>query len=493
MKAERLFTIIGLVDEDLVEEAGSGAKRPWTQTLGTVVAACLALSLAAGPMAALLTPKGMKEEAPAASAPAASAPAAAEPQSPGTAPESEPFLSYAGPVLPLIGVKDSSLTAYRALDFNISESSAAVKDTYLLTNPTDADLTFTAYYPVTGSLGEMDNILPSILVDGSTVETSLYAGQYAGTFVSAYGSDEPSHRDNLFQPNTWSFYDQALSRDDLASALEDAPALDESVTVYAFSDFVTRPDYDAATLAMEFTIAPEKTTILTHGFNGSSWDTETGWRQYDFFLPNGQRMDTEPKLLVIRGEDIHNYTLAGYTNGGCEEPLEGLSCTVTRYETTMGALLEELCRSYLAAYASGANISGLLKSDPENISLALFYRCAAQLLTEHGPLAEAPAERYAFGRLDDIVSEALILERLFYTAFEVTVPAGSSVTVEAACRKAASFDFPGTDRQGIYGYDLLTYGFPTELTVTGAAITAGNAESGMTLEEETHYYFEVNS
>ena len=143
MKAERLFTIIGLVDEDLIEEAGRSVKRPWTQTLGTVVAACLALSLAAGPMAALLSPKGMKEEA--ASAPAASAPAAAEPQSPGAAPESEPFLSYAGPVLPLIVVKDTDLTVSRTLDFSISETSAAVKDTYLLTNPTDTDLTFTAY------------------------------------------------------------------------------------------------------------------------------------------------------------------------------------------------------------------------------------------------------------------------------------------------------------------------------------------------------------
>ena len=80
MKAERLFTIIGLVDEDLIEEAGRSVKRPWTQTLGTVVAACLALSLAAGPMAALLSPKGMKEEA--ASAPAASAPAASAPAGP---------------------------------------------------------------------------------------------------------------------------------------------------------------------------------------------------------------------------------------------------------------------------------------------------------------------------------------------------------------------------------------------------------------------------
>lgn len=490
MKAERLFTIIGLVDEDLIEEAGRSVKRPWTQTLGTVVAACLALSLAAGPMAALLSPKGMKEEA--ASAPAASAPAAAEPQSPGAAPESEPFLSYAGPVLPLIVVKDTDLTVSRTLDFSISETSAAVKDTYLLTNPTDTDLTFTAYYPVTGSLGEVDSILPTLLVDGSAVETTLYAGQYAGTFTSTYGSGDPSHRDNLFQPNTWSFYDKALSQGDLQSALEDAPALGETVTVYAFSDFVTRPDYDAATLAMEFTIDQTQTSVMSYGFNGCSWDEDTGWRQYDFFLPNGQRMDTEPKLLVIRGEDIHNYTLAGYTNGGCEEPLEGLSCRVTRYETTMGALLEELCRSYLRDYASGANISGLLKSDPEHIVPELFYRCAAQLLTEYGPLAQDPAERYAFGRLDDVVSEALILERIFYTAFDVTVPAGSSVTVEAACRKAASFDFPGTDRSGIYGYDLLTYGFPTKLMVTGANITAGNAESGMTLEEETHYYFEVN-
>ena len=491
MKAERLFTIIGLVDEDLIEEAGKSVKRPWTQTLGTVVAACLALSLAAGPMAALLSPKGAREEAPAASAPAASAPAAAAPQSPGAAPESEPFLSYAGPVLPLIGVNGTDLTAIRTLDFSISKTSAVVKDTYLLTNPTDADLTFTAYYPVTGSLGEVDSILPTLLVDGSAVETTLYAGQYAGTFTSAYGSGDPSHRDNLFQPNTWNFYDEVLSRGDLTSALEDAPALDEAVTVYAFSDFVTRPDYDAATLAMEFTIDQTRTSILSYGFNGCTWDEDTGWRQYDFFLPNGQRMDRQPKLLVVRGEDIRNYTLGGYTDGGCEEPLERLSCTVTRYETTMGALLEELCRSYLEDYASGANISGLLTSDPENISLALFYRCAAQLLTEYGPLAQDPAERYTFGRLDDVVSEALILERIFYTAFEVTVPAGSCVTVEAECRKAASFDFPGTDRSGICGYDLITGDFPTDLTVTGAAITAGNAESGMTLEDQTHYYFEV--
>lgn len=486
MKAERLFTIIGLVDEDLVEEAVQPQKGSWVKVLTTAAAACLALSLAAGPMAALLSPKGSTEAA----APAASAPAAGE--SAGCTTESAPFSSYGGPVLPLIGVKDTGITAARTLDFSISGAKASVRDTYTLTNPTDLDITFTAYYPVTGSLSEVDTILPALTVDGTTPETTLYPGRYAGTFVSAYGSEDETRTDNLFQPNTWDFYSTLLDGGDLEDALAGIPALEEQVTVYAFGDYVTRSDYDAATLAMEFTIDPEETSILTYGINGASWDENTGWRQYDFFVPNGVRRETERKLLIVRGADIGNYTMAGYTNGGCQEPLEGLSCSVTRYETTLEALLMDLCQAYLDDYAAGYNVSGILKSDPEHISPDLFYRCAAELLTEYGPLADTPTDRYGH-RLDEIIYEALILDRIFYTGFEVTVPAGGSVTVTAACKKAGSFDYPGAndDRRGVYGYDLLTGIFPTALTVTGEEITGGNVENGMELEEETHYYFEV--
>lgn len=479
MKAARLFTIIGLVDEDLIEEAGKTVKRPWTKTLGTVVAACLALSLAAGPMAALLSPKGAKEEA---AAPAASAPAAGE--SPGASVEETPFLSYGGPVLPLI-LGESDLTAERTLSFDLTKpSKAEVTDLYTLSNPTDQDVTLTAYYPVTGSLSEVDSILPSITVDGTAADIALYAGRYAGRFTSAYGSEDDTRSDNLFQPNAWYFYDKRLAEGDLEDALSPAPALEETVTVYEFSDFVTREDYDAATLAMEFTIDQAQTSIMTYGINGGSWDENSGWRSYHFFVPNGIRRETNCKLLIVRGTDIEDYALQGYTNGGCEEPLEGLSCSVERYETTIGELLTDLCQIYLAENSAGYDVSGILKSDPANISLGLFYRCAAEIMTEYGVLSDEPTDRYCFGRLDEVIYEALILDRIFYTAFDVTVPSGGSVTVTAACTKAGSFDFPGsgTDRQGVYGYDLVTGDFPTTLFVEGKETL---------LDPETHHAFEI--
>ena len=41
---------------------------------------------------------------------------------------------------------------------------------------------------------------------------------------------------------------------------------------------------------------PETTTVLSYGFNGLTQDTETGWRQYDYFVPDGIRSESELKL-----------------------------------------------------------------------------------------------------------------------------------------------------------------------------------------------------
>ena len=484
MKAERLFTIIGLVDEDLIEEAGKKQTHPIGRfaynAFGLGMAACLcALFIAGG--ANLIRMGGFKgaTEEPAASAPAAPSAGAGEP---GASAEETPFLSYGGPVLPLI-LDENDLTAERTLSFDLTTpSKAQVKDLYTLSNPTDQDISLTAYYPVTGSLSQADSILPAITVDSAAADTALYAGRYAGRFTSAYGSGDDTRSDNLFQPNAWYFYDKRLAEGDLEDALSPAPALEETVTVYEFSDFVTREDYDAATLAIEFTIDQTQTSIMTYGLNGASWDEDSGWRSYHFFVPNGQRRDTKPKLLILRGEDLADYTIQGYTNGGCETPLEGLSCSVETYETTMGDLLERLCREYLDYNLRGEDVSGLLKSDPENISLELFCRLAAESMTEYGVLSDEPTDRYAFGRLDEVIYEALILDRIFYTAFEVTVPAGGSITVAAEFAKEGSFNYPGTYRQGIYGYDLMTGDFPTTLYVDGEE---------RLLEPQTHDSFEI--
>ena len=517
MKAERLFTIIGLVDEDLIEEAGRSVKRPWTQTLGTVVAACLALSLAAGPIAALLSPKGMKEEA--ASAPAASAPTAAEPQSPGTAPESEPFLSYAGPIFPLTTVEETALTATRRLTFDISTPSRAmVYDHYEITNPTEQEITVNFLYPVIGCLGDFDRIEPRM--GEWNRMTTPFAGRYAGSFQSAYGSGDPDGTHNLDTPSTWEDYAAAIENGDLEYALSEIEDLTEVVTVYEFSNITGPTDqYDAATLAVEFTIDPESTTVMTYGFNGC---TEiTGWRQYDFFVPNGERRDTNPKLLVVRGEDLTDYTLHGYADGGCDTLIDGVFCSVTRTEMTIDKLIDTLCRNYL--WENQDNFSGILNTDAQALPIKLFRRAAAELLTEYGVLSDAPTDRYADGRLDEIIQEALTLERIFYFRTpSVTLAPGKTYDLTVGLHKEGSFDFAGSgsEKEGVYGYDLLTtlgsslaftdqtlcveyFDYGTSYHKTQgmgflANITAHNLDetfiqSGETLLDLTqqHFYFEI--
>ena len=89
-------------------------------------------------------------------------------------------------------------------------------------------------------------------------------------------------------------------------------------------------------------------------------------------------------------------------------------------------------------------------------SVADFTAAAAQLLTDYGPLSQVPVERYALGRLDELIAEAASVSRVFYLSFPVTIPAGGSVTVTAAGGKSASFDFPGTGGpyEGTQSYEL---------------------------------------
>ena len=181
-------------------------------------------------------------------------------------------------------------------------------DGYALTNPTDGSVTVNALYPFAGSLADLGTIAPAVSVDGVQAEATLYAGAYAGGFRDA-GVDDGSTW-NLAPPASWEDYAALLENGGyLSQALGAAPVLDTPVTVYRFSDFAApHEEYDAATQAVEFTIDPEQTTILSYGFNGLSLDDETGWRQYDYFVPDGMRAKSELKLLVILGADIGDYT-----------------------------------------------------------------------------------------------------------------------------------------------------------------------------------------
>ena len=518
MRGERLFRILGLVDEDLIEEAApassaaAGKRRSgavvWRRTLAA--AACLTVVCAL----AWVVGGGLRPGAETAGAPSEGGMGGGSGHGAGTT-----FMSYAGPVFPLSVLEgDAPLTAERALTWDFAPGTyedgtprqwgAAVTDAYTLTNPTEAAVSVTALYPFAGSLSELAALRPGIAVDGVPAETALVTGPYAGGFRGTGGDDGSTW--NLLPPTGWEDYQQLLEDGTyLERALAPRPVPDLPVTVYEFTDFqAPHGDHPAATQAVEFTIDEARTTVLSYGFEGMGWDEETGWRQYSFFVPDGQRRSASPKLLAVLGDDIGDYALRGWADGGCEEEIGGVSCAVTRTETTLAAVLDRLCRDYLAQYAGETAITA--RDSMDLLPPGLFPSAAAELLTRYGPLAETPTDRYGDGRLDDLLGEALSVQRVLYLAFPVTVPAGGSVTVTAALWKAPSYDFggSGSENVGVQGFDLATkLGSVLTFTRQTAALEhpetmeivrqnlGFDPEAGVTRVEldpaEPHYYLEI--
>lgn len=479
MKAQRLFQVLGLIDEELIDEAWTYApaakkpsrtrQAPWLR--GVAVAACCVLMCTfgffylvtggfrgMGSYAETAAPETAGDSADAGSA---TSEEAESNSSGGSAPN---FLSYAGPVLPLTTLEsDTGLTAERALTFDFTPGTdddgsprqwgAQVTDHYVLTNPTEADVTVTALYPVTGSFASLGSMAPQLTVNGSPAEAILYGSSYAGTFGDENDRDGSTH--NLAGPYSWEDYAALVSDEGyLTDALGDGPDLSTPVIVYRFSDFsAPHETYRAATQAVEFTIDESTTTILSYGFNGLSLDAQTGWRRYDYFVPDGIRKESNLKVLVVLGEDISSYTLQGYSNGACETAIDGVTCTVTRQETTLEDVLQELCRTELAQYTDQTQWPEL-----SQLPLELYVKAAAELLTEYGPLSDAPMDRYMDGRLDDLLNEALFMDRVLYLAVPVTIPAGGSTELSVTFWKEPSYDFAGsgTGREGLQDFGVLT-------------------------------------
>lgn len=491
MKRERLFRILGLVDEDLIEEADTASSPAAVQRrrLGRIAAAAACVTLVCGATLSWFVTGGFRGFG-AAQTPGESG------SSSGIVHDTEPlsvegttFMSYAGPVFPLATLEThEGLTASRHITWDFAPGThedgtprqwgTEVTDAYLLTNSTTGDIMAVASYPYAGDLSGLSQA-PILTVDDETISVSVAAGAYAGDFTDANMPEGSSW--NLSQPDSWTDYRALLESGTYrAAAYREAPALDIPVVVYEFTDFqAPHAQHNAATQAIEFTIDPVATTILTYGFNGGSWDEETGWQQRSFFVPNGKRLDFTTKLLVVLGEDISDYTLQGYEDGGCDpgEELDDVSCTVTRTETTLFAVLDKICRSYLD------DRSFVLAPDQQEslqqMEFSLFRNAAAELLTQYGPLAgEHAADRYSDGRLDELVMETLTVDRVLYLTFEITIPAESTVALQANFYKAPSFDYgcSGSENRDLQGYDLVTQ-LGSDLTFTGQIASLTNTEA----------------
>lgn len=475
MSAEQIFRALGLIDGSLIDEALPGQRRPFRWRMpAAFLAACLTVVLGLG---WFVTGgfQGFGSGAPSGGNGASDGGMTGGEV--GEAAESgggysgiddgTVFMSYAGPVLPLTTTESCELTAVRTVTWDFSPGTnrdgsprhwgASVMDAYELSNPTDADVAVTALYPFAGNFQELSDLRPVVSVDGQPVETELYAGAYSGGFQSTFGADLPDTM-NLDTLDSWKDYQALLeSGDYLARALADHPIADVPVTAYQFTDLAAPHEkYQAATQAVSFTIDENATQIFTYGFNGMESDENS--RRYSYFVPDGKRRESDTKMLIVLGEDIGDYSLQGYKNGGCNrgEEIEGVSCTVTRTETTFGAVLGQLCRVYAEEYTDGLAVD--LPNAFDAVSFEIYLGAVSELLTQYGLLSGAPMDRYSDGRLDDLLSETLSHDRVLYLAFPVTVPAGGSVRVDSRFWKEPSYDFQcsGSENADLQGYDLVT-------------------------------------
>ena len=520
MRAERLFQALGLVDPALVEEALAVRRRAVSWRRWGTLAACLVLAVglgfgwrATGGFDGYGTGMsgggnaGASGDAPADSGSAGSGES-------GGVEDGITFLSYAGPVLPLTTEETAAgLTAERTVTWDFAPGAypdgeprqwgAEVTDAYVLRNFTEEEITVTALYPFAGKFSEL--ALPVVTVDGAAAEPSLHAGPYSGGFQSTIGAETPDTM-NLADLDSWTEFKALLESGAYQEqALGAYPVLDIPVTVYELSDFeAPRETYPAATQAVSFSIDPERTAVLTYGINGLEQDGT--FRRYSCFVPDGKRNEPDQKLLIVLGEDIGDYVLQGYQDGGCDpgEEIGGVSCTVTRSGTTLDAALDRACADCLTRYGE----DWVTEDGP--VTFEMYRGAAAELLAQYGLLSGASMDRYADGRLDDMLMETLHQDRVLYLRFPVTVPAGGSARVECAFWKEPSFDFgcSGSENAGLQGYDLATrlgsgLAFtrqsaalvnPENVEITGQNfgfdLEGGVSSVELDLERE-HYYLEI--
>lgn len=481
MSAERLFQAIGLVDDDLIEGAAFAPvkKKPvWIRY--AAMAACLCL-VCMGSFAYLVTGGfhgfGSTAGSSDGAAPGDGGSGIAHDSEPVGVEEAIRFMSYAGPVLPLTTEGNADgITAERHTDWDFAPTAyedgdprqwgAVVTDSYTLTNTTDTDVTLPVLYPIAATLSDLgEEMTPALMVNGETVDWDLVVGGYAGGFRDAGVADGSTW--NLSYPDSWTDY-KALLEDGSyrAAALTGAEGLEPSqlnqpVTVYTFTDFAApHVQYDAASQTIRFTIDDTRTTVLSCGFNGYGWDEDTGEEIHGYFVPNGIRHDKGIKQLIVLGDDIGEYTLQGYKTGAwdADNELEGVSCTVTRTETTLHEALLALCDSYLTEIRADPDYYAWLAGATDVLNTENYCALVEQMLTEYGLLSDHPIDRYNNSRMDELLHEVLTIDRVLYLRAEVTVPAGETAEVTAKFWKSPSFDFgcSGSEHVGLQGYDYVT-------------------------------------
>ena len=463
----------------------------------------------------------------------------------GSGNEGTSYMSYAGPVFPLSATSDVNgveVTRHTNWDFSPYKSKlvtqqmhedipentetytydrykteSIVTDQYVLTNPTDTAITLSLIYPFAAKFSNSIDVMPEITVNGSTLETEFIVGKFSGSFTPAIGNNNSEEELNLHNISNWKAY-KALLSDGLyfSDAQKEFPSLDIPITVYEYANLTYTGDKEDInpTFAVHFKYIPAKTTLSGWGWNACGWEDD-GSGYYGcsrVYIPGGNEIDKGAVVyLIVIGEDIDTPTVVGYKDGGCDkgEEIKGITYDAKKYETTMKDFIVDVCfaefdSSYEYLYGTydseNSTLLNLLTKD-----MALGY--IAQLMYDDGILSGDGIERYDTGWLENYVYDYPQMSRVMYLSFDVTIPAGNSITVDATMVKEASIDFVGKNKHR-NGYDMVTtLASPFTFTKQTASLTnfedivildqnfGFDLENGITEVEldikEEHYWMDV--
>ncbi len=392
------------------------------------------------------------------------------------------FVRYEGPVFPLYSMEPvSDITVERDIDFGFSpyvnktqtdtvvmngveqtfsyeihESMSRVTDSYRLVNMTDEDKQITLLYPFVGKLADAYQKVPAISVNGKTVEAELKIGPFSGAFTGAGEQPPVKTTFNISDVKDWEGYKKLIESGYIAMTMDELPELDRKVIVYELKDRYAEDYSGAPYLNISFKADTGKTTIMTYRFNGYSLKN-SGERSYGGFIPKEYNADYgKSAYMIVLGEDIGDYTLKAYTNGGCDRELEGAGCTIVRYENTLDEILGRLYKEYADEYIGYSSEKSddskyIFNSISDEYNLGLL----AELMGSYGLISDAPVNRYSDGSFEMIAQDALVMNRLMCRSFTVDIPANGEVTVAMQMKKQASINLMN-DNTMIDGYDMVT-------------------------------------
>jgi len=383
------------------------------------------------------------------------------------------FNNYAGPVLPLSVVDTmEEIAMSRNVYFDFSGFSRVpngrfdygnikITDKYTLANGSVSDVTARILYPFISDFTKLSGQLPVITLPGAELETGLIAGAYSGGFISWDGTDSVAA--NPKRVDSWEGYASLLSDGDYVNrAFEEASSLNQSVTVYEFSN--ARNDSSAPavapTLAASFSLDNSKTKVHTYFFNGT--ESDAGYMRQSFFIPEEWHYHFGlSRYMIVFGDDISDLTIQGYKDGGCRkgEELDGVKADISRYEMEFGDILAIMLEDFMQLYYDGRVADSLYFNKEYIIDPMLIYKAAVDHMFDYGILAHNIAWRYDMGMgLYDFFVDVLALERVFFLVADVVIPAGEDIELKVDMIKPGSFNLPGfgLDNLDTYGYDIMT-------------------------------------